>query len=139
MVEKSSEVISDPVNGTANPKAIPGAIVKYTISVRNVGNRVVDTSTIVMLDQMPAGMSFATGTPITFTNGPTASGLNTFNPATMVSFSSQPAGAAPYTYTPTGAFDPQVRGIRIAPTGTMAAATATTQPSFTIRFRARVD
>ena len=43
-------------------------------------------------------------------------------------------------YTPTGTFDPRVTGIRIAPTGTMAAATgATTQPSFTIRFRAQVE
>ncbi|MFN3423104.1 MAG: CshA/CshB family fibrillar adhesin-related protein [Novosphingobium meiothermophilum] len=138
-IQKTSSVISDPVNGTANPKAMPGAIVEYAITVRNIGASTVDSSTIVLVDRMPSNMAFATGTPVTFTNGTTASGLNTFNAATMVTYSSQASGGAPFTYTPTGAFDPQVRGIRIAPTGTMSAATATTQPSFTIRFRARMD
>ncbi|HFC52993.1 MAG TPA: DUF11 domain-containing protein [Gammaproteobacteria bacterium] len=32
---KSSTVISDPVNGTNNPKRIPGAVVEYTITVTN--------------------------------------------------------------------------------------------------------
>lgn len=139
VVDKTSRVISDPINGTINPKAIPGAIVEYAITVRNLGTRAVDASTIVMRDIMPAGMAFATGTPVTFTNGTTASGLNAFNAATMVTYSSQPGGGAPYTHTPSGPFDANVRGIRIAPTGTMAAATATTQPSYTIRFRARVN
>lgn len=139
VVSKTSTVISDPVNGTVNPKAITGAIIEYAISVRNAGSRAVDASSIVMVDQMPAGMSFETGTPVTFTNGTPASGLNPFNPATMVRFSSQPGGVAPFTYVPSGAHDPQVRGIRIAPTGTMAGATSTGQPSFTIRFRARID
>lgn len=139
VVQKTSAVISDPVNGTTNPKLIPGAIVEYTVNVRNVGAGVVDASSIVILDVMPAEMAFAVGTPVTFTNGTTTSGLNAFNAATMVTYSSASGGAAPYTYTPTGTFDASVRGIRIAPTGTMAAATsATAQPSFTIRFRAQI-
>jgi uncharacterized repeat protein (TIGR01451 family) len=132
-------VISDPVNGTTNPKAIPGAVVEYAITVRNVGAGTVDASSIVLLDVMPAEMAFAVGTPVTFTNGTPTSGLGTFNANTMVSYSQASGGAAPYTYTPTGSFDANVRGIRIAPTGTMNAATsATNQPSFTIRFRAQV-
>ena len=34
-VAKSSRVISDPFNGTTNPKAIPGSIIEYTITVSN--------------------------------------------------------------------------------------------------------
>lgn len=34
-VAKTSTVISDPVNGTTNPKAVPGAIVEYCIVVSN--------------------------------------------------------------------------------------------------------
>lgn len=139
VVDKTSTVISDPVNGTVNPLMIPGAIVEYAISVTNVGAAVVDASSIVILDPLPANMTYNSGTPVTFTNGTTASGLNAFNAATMVTYSSQVSGGAPFTYTPSGAFDASVRGLRIAPTGTMAAATATTQPSFTIRFRARVN
>lgn len=33
IIAKSSVVISDPVNGTTNPIAIPGAVVRYTITV----------------------------------------------------------------------------------------------------------
>ncbi len=137
---KTSTVISDPVNGTTNPKLIPGAIVEYTITVRNTGTGTVDASSIVILDLMPAEMAFAVTTPVTFTNGTTASGLNTFNAATMVTYSQATGGLAPYTYTPTGTYDGRVTAIRIAPTGTMAAASsATAQPSFSIRFRAQVE
>lgn len=140
VVEKSSTVISDPVNGTTNPKLIPGAIVEYAITVRNTGLGTVDASTINIIDFMPAQMAFATGTPVTFTNGTPTSGLTTFNAATMVRFSQAAGGAAPYTYTPAGPFDGNVTAIRIAPTGTMAAATSgTLQPNFTIRFRAQVE
>lgn len=139
-IAKASTIISDPVNGTTNPKLIPGAIVEYAIVVTNAGTGPVDSSSIVILDVMPAQMAFAVGTPVTFTNGATASGLNTFNASTMVTYSQASGGVAPYTYTPTGSFDVNVRGIRIAPTGTMNAATsATAQPSFTIRFRAQVQ
>lgn len=140
VVEKSSEVISDPVNGMVNPKLIPGAIVEYSITVRNVGTGRPDTASITILDIMPPEMAFATGTPVTFINGSTSSGLSAFNPATMVTFTASPGGAAPYTYSPGGAFDPAVRGIRIIPAGRMnAASSGTSQPSFTIRFRARVE
>jgi len=139
IVSKTSAVVSDPVNGTVNPKLIPGAIVEYAINVRNVGAGTVTAGTINIIDIMPANMAFATGTTVTFANGTTASGLNTFNASTMVRFSSAAGGVAPYTYTPVGTFDANVRGIRIIPTGTMAAGTATAQPSFTIRFRARVE
>jgi len=139
VIDKTSRVISDPVNGSVNPKAIPGAIVEYAITVRNVGSRRVDSSSIIIADIMPTDIAFATDTPVTFTNGETTSGLNTFNPATMVRFSSAAGGLAPYNYTPTGSFDGSVRGIRIAPTGPMRASTGTAQPSFTIRFRAKVQ
>ncbi|MFN4020282.1 MAG: hypothetical protein ACK4IC_07185 [Erythrobacter sp.] len=137
---KTSTVISDPVNGTTNPKAIPGAIIEYSITVRNVGNTAVDSNTIIILDEMPANMAFATGTPVTFTEGTPASGLNTFNAGTMVRYANVPGSSGPFTYTPVGAFDANVRTIRIAPTGKMkAASSGTNQPNFTIRFRARVQ
>lgn len=139
VVTKTSTVISDPVNGTSNPKLIPGAVVEYAISVTNAGNQSVTASSIIVADVLPAGFTYDAATPVTFTNGATPSGLNAFNAATMVSFSSQPGGGAPFTYSPSAGYDANVRGVRIAPTGTMAAATATTQPSFTVRFRGRVN
>ena len=140
MVEKTSVIISDPVNGTVNPKLIPGAIVEYAITVRNIGADRPDSGGITILDIMPPEMAFDTTTPVTFTNGVPSSGLSSFSAASMVRFSSQANGAGPYTYIPVGSFDANVRGIRIIPAGRMnAASSGTIQPSFTIRFRARLQ
>ncbi len=140
VIEKVSTLISDPINGTSNPKAIPGAIVEYAITVRNEGSRAVDANSIVIYDQMPDQMAFMPGTPVTFTNGSTTSGLNAFNASTMVRYATTAGTGGPFTYTPTGTADPAVKVIRIIPSGTMAAATsATAEPSFTIRFRAQVE
>lgn len=38
-VTKSMAVYSDPINGTSSPKAIPGAIVTYTITIANSGGQ----------------------------------------------------------------------------------------------------
>jgi uncharacterized repeat protein (TIGR01451 family) len=139
-VDKTSVVISDPVNGTVNPKAIPGAIIEYEITVTNAGARVVDSSSIVILDMMPANMAYSVISPVTFTDGATSSGLESFDAATMVTYSAQANGSGPFNYTPIGPFDSSVRGLRIAPAGRMQRATsAADQPSFSIRFRARVE
>jgi len=48
-VSKSSAVYSDPVNGTTSPKAIPGAIVTYTITITNSGNA---NATVTVTDSL---------------------------------------------------------------------------------------
>ncbi|MFM7403204.1 MAG: CshA/CshB family fibrillar adhesin-related protein [Erythrobacter sp.] len=92
ILSKTSTVISDPVNGTSNPKAIPGAVIEYMITLRNAGSGRPDSSSISLTDIMPSRMSFATGTPVSFTNGTPSSGLGAFNAATMVSYSSAAGG-----------------------------------------------
>ena len=47
-VTKTSFIISDPVNGTNNPKAIPGATVEYLISVSNAGAGVTDPDSVIV-------------------------------------------------------------------------------------------
>ncbi|HEY0026930.1 MAG TPA: hypothetical protein VGC35_03580 [Allosphingosinicella sp.] len=49
---KTSRVISDPVNGTTNPKMIPGAIVEYCIAVAN-GSGSATASNINVSDTLP--------------------------------------------------------------------------------------
>lgn len=56
---KSATVISDPVNGTTNPKAIPGAVVEYCLIVANAGDA--DASSIVISDNLPAETSYVSG------------------------------------------------------------------------------
>lgn len=53
-VTKLSTLISDPVNGANNPKAIPGALVNYYISVSNTGTSATDPNSVVIWDQGPA-------------------------------------------------------------------------------------
>ena len=58
-IVKTSSVVSDPVNGTADPKAIPGARMRYCILVTNNGS---GTATgINLADPLPAGTSFVPG------------------------------------------------------------------------------
>lgn len=142
LVTKTSAVVSDPVNGTTNPKMIPGAVVRYTVSVTNTGRGTVDASTVVIADPLPTTVTFYAVAPnITFTDGTPASGL-AFNPATGTTYSSQAGGGAPFTATLTpdaNGYDANIKGLRIAPTGTMAGATAAGQPGFTVSFLVRVN
>jgi uncharacterized repeat protein (TIGR01451 family) len=59
-VSKTQAVISDPFNGGANPKAIPGATIRYTITVTNTGSEV--ATDIVLVDATPANTTYAAGT-----------------------------------------------------------------------------
>lgn len=56
---KTSSVISDPVNGVTNPKAIPGATVRYCLLVTNSGPA--SAGAIIVTDALPATVSFVAG------------------------------------------------------------------------------
>lgn len=134
-ITKIATVVSDPINGTTNPKFIPGAIVDYAITVTNAGTGPVDASTVVINDPMPANLAtFVGANAVTFTDGAPASGLAFAFPANVTWTRT---GGLPLV--PDGAgYDGAVTNVRIAPTGTMAAATVAGQGSFTVRIRARV-
>jgi uncharacterized repeat protein (TIGR01451 family) len=55
-VVKASAVASDPINGAANPKAIPGAVMDYTLDVTNTGSA--DADNVVVADAIPANTAF---------------------------------------------------------------------------------
>ena len=59
-VTKVSSVLSDPVNGTTNPKAIPGAVMEYCILISNSGTTTL--TSIVASDTLPSNFTYATGT-----------------------------------------------------------------------------
>ena len=135
-VTKTVVVMSDPINGSTNPKMIPGAIVDYVISIINAGTGPVDASTVVINDPIPAALSAFVGTnAVTFADGSPASGLSFAYPGNVTWTRT---GGLPLA--PDGAgHDSAVTNVRIAPTGTMAAATAGGQPTFSVTFRARVN
>ncbi len=58
-VAKSSAVVSDPINGAASPKRIPGAVIEYTVQVTNTGGAQATNVTITDdLGAESARMSF---------------------------------------------------------------------------------
>ena len=61
-VTKTITVISDPFNGTTNPRAIPGAIVEYCIIVTNTGSAA--AANVVTVDPIPVNSTYKTGTII---------------------------------------------------------------------------
>ncbi len=56
-VAKTSSIISDPVNNTTNPKAIPGAIIEYCITVAN-GSGAATATSVNVNDLLPGDVTF---------------------------------------------------------------------------------
>lgn len=58
-VSKVSSIVSDPQNGTTNPKAIPGAVMEYCITITNPGSAA--ATSIVASDNVPPTVTFIPG------------------------------------------------------------------------------
>ena len=59
-ISKTVALISDPLNSTTNPKAIPGAVMEYTIVVTN-SSTVQDATGVIVGDTIPTTTSFQPG------------------------------------------------------------------------------
>ena len=136
VVSKTSTVLSDGVSA-ANPKSVPGAIVRYTITVQNTGNLSVDANSIVLVDAFPPNFTLDASTPFTFTEGTRPSNLNAFNQGTMVTYSN--TGSAPFTAPLGSGYNAAIRAFRYAPTGTMQGANTSGPSSFSISFVGRLN
>ena len=60
-VNKSSTVVSDPVNSLTNPKRIPGAVVRYTITVSNSAGASGSAQNVTIDDPIPNGVAYVAG------------------------------------------------------------------------------
>ena len=151
-LQKNSITLSDPVNGTSNPKAIPGALAEYSITATNTGSGTADNNSIVITDGIPANTALyvndisGSGTgPIRFVDGATPSGLS-YNFVSLasttdgLSFSND--GGATYVYVPSpdaDGVDTTVTNIRIATLGQFLASSGSGDPSFKVLFRVKVQ
>lgn len=158
-VTKTSAVVSDPTNGGANPKRIPGSFVDYTITATNSGGGALTSNTSVFTDPIPTNTELyinslggsPSNSPVTQTAGtPTcnltlsfsAAGTQTLRLADLtdnIDFSSD--SGVTWTYAPTingNGTDTAITNIRIKPQGTFAGASASGNPSCTWVFRVRV-
>ena len=150
-VLKSVQTFSDPYNGTSNPKAIPGAIMEYTVLVTNTG--LGSAQTLTVTDAVPANtelfvddLGVAGSGPVKFIDGtwPEQSGLaysfGGLNDLSDELYFSKDGAGGPWDYipNPVGGFDSLVTHIKFAPTGTFNGASGGNNPSFSLIFRVRV-
>jgi len=117
-VTKISSIMSDPVNGTTNPKRIPDAVVQYCILISNGGS--------------------ATANAVTATD--TLSGPFTYTPGSMRSGSNCGSASTEEDDNATGADESNPYGASIAgSTITATAATLDPASSFALTFQVTID
>ncbi len=63
-VNKNSIVVNDPVEGTSNPKAIPGATLQYCIVVANASTASASASNINISDVLPTTVTYKPGSVV---------------------------------------------------------------------------
>ncbi len=110
-IEKASRVVSDPVNGTNNPKAIPGAVIEYAVTITNTGHDFSDSANFRVTDPLPVNTHLRVtdiagpmSGPVGFTDGvPSGSGTTwafagLADPVDSVAFSTD---GSDYSYAPT--------------------------------------
>ncbi len=132
-VDKEATLISDPINGSgANKNHIPGAIVKYRITTSNTGTASPDANTVILVDNLDVNVEYDVTTGVTFSDGTTISGLS----LGTVSYSHRNS-PSDYTYTPTGAFDPNVASLKIETNGVFAFG-GSPAPEFSVQFQVRI-
>lgn len=141
---KSVTVISDPL-GTASPHALPGAVVEYTISVTNDGQRL-DDGSMVITDELPPDIRLMVGGAgaFQFLDGATSSDLSlsfvdASNAGDDVSFSTD---GIDFSYVPSPAADgtdAAITHVRFNLHGAMRQRVdGIADPSFSLIFRAIV-
>lgn len=148
-VNKSSMVVSDQVN-TLNPRALPGALIDYSLVVTNpLANALQPVRGVVIEDPIPANVALrvadlgaANSGPVEFADGtllgldPTGSGLTySFGGYASTTDSVEFYDGTSWAYQPvsSGGFDANIRAIRVTLTGTQKAGT-----SFRLRYRVRL-
>ncbi len=148
---KSVQVISDPVNGSTNPKSIPGAEERYSLRIINQGTGTVDSNSLSIVDSIPANTKLFVGDvgapgsgPVAFVDGAPSSTLTwTFialnSAADNVDFSND--GGVTWSYSPTldaDKCDATVTHIRLRPQGAMAGSSLVGNPYFDLQFKVRI-
>ena len=152
IMQKTLLTAFDPVNGTTNPKAIPGSYVDYTITASNSGAGAVDAETVAITDPLPATVSLFVGDlglpdsgPVEFTDGlgAASSGLSLVyggldDLTDDIEFSTDGSN---WNYEPSpdaNGFDSSVQYIRIRPSGSFLGTSTATPTTFDLRIRVSV-
>lgn len=148
----SHPLVSDPYNGTTNPKAIPGSVLTYSVNIGNGSPGYPDSNSVVVVQSVPpqamlyVGDFGAAGSgPVGFAQGSPSSGLtyaftSLANITDDLAFSNNGGASFGYTPAPDGnGYDAAVTHIRVMPKGIFAGAGGSGSPNFTLSYRVRVN
>jgi hypothetical protein len=135
-LSKSSLTLYDPINIEDNPKAIPGALVKYIVHAQNEGLGKTDDGTIAIDDVVPDNMKFCVDNvdrcfKVEFIDGDIGSEL------TLGTVEYSDNDGTDFTYSPIAdaeGFDATVTNIRVKLDGAFKESDGTNHPSFDIKF-----
>ena len=144
---KTNQTVEDPVNNLLNPKAIPGSIIDYTLTIKNSGNLGPDTDTTLIKDTLQGQLTLFTGdldgsgSPFVFTDNScppeastTTSNLTLDYPADVV-FKDVSGGVV----TPSMEYDTGIRSFEITLSGLMNINYQSDVPCFTIKYRTKLE
>lgn len=150
VIVKSVQTYSDPVNGIdaafggpGSAKAIPGAIMLYTILVTNTGAGATDSDSVKITDPIPANTSLCVSTlcntpPVAFScSGTPACGL-TYNYAADVTYFDQSNNSIATPSPDSEGYDALVRKVIVNPKGVFNGAGGS-NPNFNVYFKVKVQ
>ena len=149
-LNSTTSVVSDPVNGTTFPKAIPGAVMTYTVDVLNPGNISSDVDSTVLVQELASNLELfvddfdGAGSPIKFTDGTanSASGVSyVFNSLTSTSDSiSFSTDGTNFNHSPTSTdgYDSAITHFKLTLPGTFKPTFDGVTPSFKFEYQVRV-
>ena len=146
-LDKTSQIVSDPVNLLVNPKSIPGSNTDYTLAVKNTGDGSPDAETTIIADNIPSVLSLYTGdldgngSPFVFTDNSCPPSTNTSSSHLALVYPDDVIfkDASGNALTAAADYDSNVRSFVITLSGAMNASVGGVIPCFTIRYRTRLD
>jgi len=113
-LKKTSKTIFDPINYHTHPKAIPGAVLEYTITANNSSNGAADNNSIKVDDKIPTNMKLCVSSTSQCV-APNLSSTNNTSGLILTSIQYSNNNGATYTYNPvadTGGFDALVTNVK---------------------------
>ena len=145
-----TKIRTDTINADGSDFGLPGAIVIYLITVTNTGNSAPNEGSVIVTEELPneldvvlADFSGSGTGPVLFTDGTPATNLSCpfggfSDMSDCFSFSFD---GIDFTYQPSDSgdgTDPNVRFVRIIPTGFMNGDTGSGAPSFTLGLKTKI-
>ena len=139
-LQKTSQTLSDPINGVNNPKAIPGAVAEYAITATNSGLIGADNNSIVITDSIPTNTAlYVAAIPgwigsVRLVDGSPSSGLTI---GSVSYFNSSNVSITPSA--DADGVDTSVASFSVSTSGQFNASSGSGDPSFQLLFRVKVQ